>query len=218
MIDFSNIEGYYGPLQVEDLDAAVAMALNPDSAPDATHTSNLITSAAVAGVRSDIASINITGTTNDTGATIPAGTYFYLSGSLVVAKSAILDGATLTEGANYEAVTAGGLNSLKSIMLRGKAIGVIGSGKTTGTISLANSVTHLLVFTTGTVAKCAMIIVATNSSSDVYVAEVYKGNDISFSAGSGTMTVTKSTSTNNVNVIDIPLTPDGTGFATLSVS
>jgi len=48
MIDFSNIEPYFGPLQVEDLDAAVAMALNPDTAPDATHTNNLITSAAVA--------------------------------------------------------------------------------------------------------------------------------------------------------------------------
>ena len=48
MIDFSEIEPYYGPLAVEDLDAAVAAVQNADSAPDATHTDNLITSAAVA--------------------------------------------------------------------------------------------------------------------------------------------------------------------------
>lgn len=48
MIDFSEVEAYYGPLAVEDLDAAVAAVQNADSAPDATHTDNLITSAAVA--------------------------------------------------------------------------------------------------------------------------------------------------------------------------
>lgn len=113
MIDFSNIEPYFGPLQVEDLDAAVAMALNPDSTPDATHTSNLITSAAVAGVQSDIASINITGTTNDTGATLRLGEFFYLNGTLCRVISEIADGATLTENTNYEVVTAGGLNELR---------------------------------------------------------------------------------------------------------
>lgn len=218
MIDFSNIDGYYGPLQVEDLDAAVAMALNPDSVPDASHTSNLITSAAVAGVRSDIASISITGTTNDTGATIPAGTYFYVSNNLVVAKTAISDGATLTEGANYEAVTAGGLNALKSITAGGKLIGSIASSKTSATITLGASVAHLLILVTGNAGKCAVLLVATNSSSAVFVAEVYKGASISFAGGTGTVTVTIAATGNTINVFDIPISPNGTDFATLSVS
>ena len=54
MIDFSEVEAYYGPRSVEDLDAAVAAALNPDSAPDATHENNLISSAAVANALSQI--------------------------------------------------------------------------------------------------------------------------------------------------------------------
>ena len=48
MIDFSEIEPYYGPLAVEDLDAAVAAVQNADSTPDATHENALITSAGVA--------------------------------------------------------------------------------------------------------------------------------------------------------------------------
>lgn len=118
MIDFSEIEAYYGPLSVEDLDAAVAAVQNADSTPDASHTGNLITSAAVAtglaakADKADLASISITGTTNNTGATIPQGTFFYLSGTLVRAKADIANGATLTSGTNYEAVTDGGLNSV----------------------------------------------------------------------------------------------------------
>ena len=48
MIDFSEIEAYYGPYAVEELDAVIAAVQNPDSTPDATHTDALITSAAVA--------------------------------------------------------------------------------------------------------------------------------------------------------------------------
>ena len=62
--------------------------------------------------KSDLASISITGTTNSTGATIASGTYFYLNGSLVRAKTSIANGATLTANTNYEAVTVGGLNEL----------------------------------------------------------------------------------------------------------
>ena len=60
--------------------------------------------------KSDLASISITGTTNNTGSTIKAGTFFYLNGTLVRAKTDISNGATLTSGTNYEVVTAGGLN------------------------------------------------------------------------------------------------------------
>lgn len=56
MIDFSEIEAYYGPYAVEDLDAAIAAVQNADDTPDATHTDALITSAGVANAISAIPS------------------------------------------------------------------------------------------------------------------------------------------------------------------
>ena len=64
--------------------------------------------------KTDLTSIIATGTTNTTGATITAGTYFYLNGTLVQAKTDIASGATFTNGTNYEAVTAGALNSINN--------------------------------------------------------------------------------------------------------
>lgn len=64
--------------------------------------------------KTDLAGIIITGSINNTGSTIAAGTYFYKDGALVRAKTAIASGATLTLNTNYETVTAGGLNELKS--------------------------------------------------------------------------------------------------------
>ena len=64
-------------------------------------------------IKSDLTSISATGTTNTTGATIANGTFFYLNGTLVRAKTDIANGASFT-GANYETATAGGLNSLNS--------------------------------------------------------------------------------------------------------
>ena len=64
----------------------------------------------------DLASIQATGTTNTTGATISNGTYFYLNGTLVQATANIASGATFTSGTNYAAVTAGALNALKSAL------------------------------------------------------------------------------------------------------
>lgn len=218
MDELSELFFYDGEYTGEEIDEAVGAALNPDTAPDATHTTSLITSAAVAGIKNSVASISITGTTNDTGATIPQGTYFYVSGALCVAKTAIADGSPLNEGTNYEAVTAGGLNALKSITASGKLIGSIASGKTSGTITLGASVAHLLIFVTGNAGKCAMILAATNSSNTVFVAEVHKGASISFTAGTGTVTVTIAATGNTINIFDIPLSPSGTDFATLSVS
>lgn len=62
--------------------------------------------------KSDLASISITGTTNNTGSTIPKGTFFYKSGTLVRAKADIANEATLTTNTNYEVITAGALNAL----------------------------------------------------------------------------------------------------------
>lgn len=64
--------------------------------------------------KTDLTDIVATGSTNGTGGTISAGTFFYLNGALVVAKTDIASGATFTSGTNYEAPTAGALNSLKS--------------------------------------------------------------------------------------------------------
>ena len=61
--------------------------------------------------KTDLASIQITGSTNDTGSTITNGTYFYLNDTLVRAKTDIANGATFTENTNYRVVTAGALNA-----------------------------------------------------------------------------------------------------------
>lgn len=64
------------------------------------------------GIQADLASPSVIGSTNNTGSTITEGTYFYLNGILVKAKTDIANGATFTENTNYETVTTGGLNSL----------------------------------------------------------------------------------------------------------
>lgn len=98
-----------------DLGAAAFRGV--DAAPTAGST-NLVESggvkSALTSLESDLASIHATGATNTTGAIISSGTYFYLNGSLVRAKANIAVNATFTSGTNYEAVTAGGLNELKS--------------------------------------------------------------------------------------------------------
>ena len=62
--------------------------------------------------KTDLASIQITGSTNNTGSTISSGTYFYLNDTLVRAKTDIANGATLTLNTNYEVVIIGALNEL----------------------------------------------------------------------------------------------------------
>lgn len=57
--------------------------------------------------KADLTNLDLTGTTNTTGSTIASGTYFYLNGTLVRAKTAIASGATFTSGTNYEVVTVG---------------------------------------------------------------------------------------------------------------
>ena len=62
--------------------------------------------------KADLTNLDLTGTTNTTGSTISSGTYFYLNGVLVRAKTAIASGATFTLNTNYEVVTVGGLNAV----------------------------------------------------------------------------------------------------------
>lgn len=60
--------------------------------------------------KTDLANIRATGSTNNTGAPITSGTYFYLNNILVVAIQNISNGASFTRNTNYEEVTAGALN------------------------------------------------------------------------------------------------------------
>lgn len=101
--------------------------------------------------KSDLASIRITGSTNNTGSTITRGTYFYKSGTLVRAKVDIANGATLTQNTNYEVITAGALNVLNTA---GEVVGLgNASGIGTKTVSLSSDLNNFkyveFVFTTG---------------------------------------------------------------------
>lgn len=83
---------------------------------DADHVpSSSVVKSAITKVETDLASIRATGSTNTTGAKIDAGTYFYLNGTLVRAKTDIAVNASYTSGTNYETVTAGGLNSRRTV-------------------------------------------------------------------------------------------------------
>lgn len=86
---------------------------------------------AIVSLRSDITSINQTGTTATQA--ISSGTYFYLNGTFVSAKTDIASGATFTLNTNYEIVTAGGLNDLKSRFKSWKTRSV-GAASTSGNV------------------------------------------------------------------------------------
>lgn len=72
---------------------------------------------ALTNTKDSVTNIDITGSTNNTGSTITSGTFFYLNGALVRAKTNIANGATLTLNTNYKLVTAGGLNELNSDLI-----------------------------------------------------------------------------------------------------
>lgn len=67
------------------------------------------------GVIDDLTNIVATGTTNNTGATIVNGTYFYLNDVLCKATKNIAINDAFTQNTNYTVITAGGLNAVKNI-------------------------------------------------------------------------------------------------------
>lgn len=73
--------------------------------------------------KTDLASINATGTINTTGTPITKGTYFYLNGDYVRAKADIANGATFTIGTNVEATTVG--DGLKGNMYSGTSLATL---------------------------------------------------------------------------------------------
>ena len=188
MDELSEIYFYDGEYTGPEIDEAVGAALYPDSTPDATHTNALITSAAVAGVMGGMASISITGTTNDTGATIPAGTYFYVSGTLCVAKTDIANGATLTSGTNYEAVTAGGLNALRAAINELDVPAITLAGNASKTFTVPTFAAGFVATARSTVGYRSLAFVTWGD------AQVLASNaSITFSVSSGTLTVTNGT-------------------------
>lgn len=101
--------------------------------------------------KADLTSIQATGTTNTTGAAIPAGAYFYLNGILYQAKTQIDQNATFTVNTNCEQVPNGGFNALET------AIAGKGNTKYTGYYAAtARTINHsvnvdknFLILTTG---------------------------------------------------------------------
>lgn len=88
-------------------------------------------------VQSDLASIHATGSTNATGDTITAGTYFYLNGVLVRAKTNIASGATFTSGTNYVRIYVGGLNRAVNGITNGSGwYGFVGYDQNGGVVQL----------------------------------------------------------------------------------
>ena len=87
--------------------------------------------------KTDLTDIFVTGTKNNTGSTITAGTYFYVNGQLALCKQAISANADLTLNTNYELVTAGALNKLMSNVNTSLASKMNSANPTgTGTFSL----------------------------------------------------------------------------------
>ena len=109
-----------------EIDAAIGKARSIEANPTLAGTESSLTGLQIGSTKykvdggsgkadkTDLTSIIATGSTNATGATITAGTFFYLNGTLVQAKTDIANGATFTLNTNYEYPSAGALNALKS--------------------------------------------------------------------------------------------------------
>lgn len=98
--------------------------------------------------KSDLASISITGTTNNSGYTIAKGYYFYVNGTLAKALEDIPNTQSLTLNTNYVLVTAGGLNSLFA-SLEKLQLEAISSSAITDANTLKNFLPNV-TFNTGT--------------------------------------------------------------------
>ena len=160
------------------IDNAVGKVLSPDSTPTENST-NLVTSGGVkSAITHDLANIVATGTTNTTGAVIASGTYFYLNGTLARAKADIAVNATFTSGTNYEAVTAGGLNSLKSAMVKlGSITGTTGSN---ADLQFGNDFSKVVIIAAfpdrGANTDSYLVSVATNVAGTTQFCRVLDGN------------------------------------------
>ena len=99
---------YYNKTQTLELGTLAENCMMPDGVTSVVEQIN--------SVESDLTSIMAVGSTNTTGSAIAGGTFFYLNGTLVRAKTTIASNDTFTLNTNYELVTAGALNSIISLL------------------------------------------------------------------------------------------------------
>lgn len=159
--------------------------------------------------KTDLSSIQATGSTNATGAAISAGTYFYLNGVLVQAiGSGIASGAAFTLNTNYKTVPGGGLNNLFSKVAKYTHY----SQPTAGTVEhpinqesmvivIVNSATH-----TGNGSVMCYGIVSAYNSTYSNLIEVQKSsyNATTVTGGAGKITITTTTTNLHITVIECP--------------
>ena len=111
--------------------------------------------------KADISSIITTGTKNTTGAQIASGTYFYLNGQLVKAKSDIAVNDDYTLNTNYELATVGGvLTELNSNKMDRLAPTIITAD---GVKSYATLLTELANAVNWTNISCKSVLMLDNS-------------------------------------------------------
>lgn len=128
--------------------------------------------------KSDLTSIQATGTTNTTGAAIPAGAYFYLNGILYQAKTQIAVNATFTVNTNCEQVTEGGLNSIR-IKVGTKT----GTTNSSGLLALDEDATKTIVITARLVGHnnhtLCLIDFYTYQSTTLWIVKAFDGSTMS---------------------------------------
>lgn len=117
----------YDSLSSEAKAADILYAITDDEPPSDVSYSKSQVDSLVSNIKDDIAGIQATGETNETGSVITNGTYFYLNNVLVRAIADIGNDATFSLNVNYEEVTAGGLNELvdSKVSIVGKGINLL---------------------------------------------------------------------------------------------
>lgn len=133
----------------------------------------------------DLTSIQATGTTNNTGAVIPAGALFYLNGILHRAKTQIDANATFTPGTNCEQATVTEEIQKKSIF---------STTSTRSAILSFGANARAIIFATSTNAGGRGIFsMSTDSNSAASVSALVPGNAITMTSSGSTIIVSSST-------------------------
>lgn len=134
--------------------------------------------------KADLTSIQATGTTNTTGAAIPAGACFYLNGVLHRAKTQIDQNATFTVNTNCEQTTVGDEIQKKAVFST--------TSSSPAVLSFGPN-TRAIIFATSTNAGGRGIYsMSTNTSSTASVSALVPGNAITMTSSGSSITVSSS--------------------------
>lgn len=150
--------------------------------------------------RADLATLNLTGSTNTTGAQIDAGTFFYLNGQFCKALTNIAANATFTENTNYEKKTVGeelktANTNIEAKLDKSQAY-YINSGSSV-TIALKQTSQYLLL-SSSNVAKIVTLVVTQNADVAAY-ADLITASNVTYSNSGLNLTV-NNTSAYDINV------------------